>query len=51
MRRVTRHLAECREGFRILCTAEFWRAFGAHWSAEAVAGRVQALVDRQRGQG
>lgn len=43
-----RWLADMREGGRILTTRDFWRTFRTYWSGEAVAGRMEAWVERQK---
>jgi hypothetical protein len=40
--------AEVREGFRQICTREFWRAFRDYWSSEAVSARIDDWTHRYR---
>lgn len=45
---IRRYLADCREGARILATRDFWRTFRDYWSADSVADRLGAWLDRRK---
>jgi hypothetical protein len=45
---VRRWLNEMREGARILASRDFWRAFGAYWSAAAISARMDDWVHATR---
>ena len=47
---VRRYFRELAEGFRILRSREFWRAFRAYWSADAVSKRLDEYAARLRGE-
>ena len=37
---VTRYLRDLRDGFRVLRSRDFWRAFAEFWSGPAIAARM-----------
>lgn len=48
-----RHLRDLREGLRVLCSRDFWRAFRNYWSGDAVSARLDeftACTREQTGQ-
>lgn len=42
-----RYLADLREGCRIIVTREFWNAFRAYWSPDAIAKRIAKMTTRR----
>lgn len=39
-------LRDTWEGFRIVCSREFWDAFREYWSPEAIGARLEAYTER-----
>ena len=41
-------LSEMREGFRQLCSREFWDAFRDYYSTEKIKARLDAFAEKAR---
>jgi len=42
------YFADLRGGLRIICSRRFWRDFGAFWSGDAIAARMDDWISRFR---